>query len=756
MANQAKVHIRPDGSLGTCEAEYQCKYAREDPRGPHFDTFEEAAMWLETEAEALEDCKMLVEGWGEEEGLTPGLMEAHNITPWTLHRFNPDKYPNPGLEGQPTKKEVVEQQEEVAEEPVEASVPEIIEPAEAITGAGADATPESTKVAHGNPEPSTEETDSAAETVAVASGATMPDSDVPERDRGGWINPEDGQFTFDFDVSAMRIERPMHDLGSGMYWEPETYEQMVDEAVKYASWDEEELCRSFVAQAELDDSGLDGYMPVSGHANSVLDGWVMRNIDKPVDQEAADAALEDWAATPRGRGRFATNVDNIDSDNGFLNTRGGSMVIEYDIPSSVYLSEGDYINAAYGDEYDGYAWARMEIEETRGWTQDSTRQQDYIDSSTYAGYVERKPAANDYETDTLTRVIDPDGSVAVVAGNGQLTQKVAKRKYHSQEYAEYYRDYRWSERERKEVNDFLGGEYYDDEVFSKRERAALNKIRRFNYQSSVINSQITELLESKSDEDVDKLDALCERIDCGNPDYLKSFLAEGLLDGSLKIRSKGFAPTLDDIVPGNPSRDSMFGALRSLDRITSRNEGYSGRGSLDDVFEAAAARVVIKYDNPDGPMSVRRHAPSRRSTILSTFTPKECQRDESLMYMKGNHAGFSLSRSANRTDANSLKYDTGSARYGNDFVVTYEDEGGATRFGYAPQGAVDGTVDIVHLPASATLVDKDGFEFPDPYYLKAARAEYFFGGTEFKPGDLENIVVNDDDSTTSRFKLRLW
>ena len=72
MANQAKVHIRPDGSLGTCEAEYQCRYAREDPRGPHFDTFEEAAMWLETEAEALEDCKMLVEEWGEEDGLTLG------------------------------------------------------------------------------------------------------------------------------------------------------------------------------------------------------------------------------------------------------------------------------------------------------------------------------------------------------------------------------------------------------------------------------------------------------------------------------------------------------------------------------------------------------------------------------------------------------------------------------------------------------------------------------------------------------------
>lgn len=185
MANQAKVHIRPDGSLGTCEAEYQCRYAREDPRGPHFDTFEEAAMWLETEAEALEDCKMLVEEWGEEDGLTPGLMEAHNITPWTLHRFNPDKYPNPGLEGQPPKKEEVEQQEEVTEELVEASVPEIIEPAEAITEAGVDVTPESTKVAHGNPEPSTKETDSAAETVAVASGVTMPDSDVPERDRGG-------------------------------------------------------------------------------------------------------------------------------------------------------------------------------------------------------------------------------------------------------------------------------------------------------------------------------------------------------------------------------------------------------------------------------------------------------------------------------------------------------------------------------------------------------------------------------------------
>lgn len=49
-----------------------------------------------------------------------------------------------------------------------------------------------------------------------------------------------------------------------------------------------------------------------------------------------------------------------------------------------------------------------------------------------------------------------------------------------------------------------------------------------------------------------------------------------------------------------------------------------------------------------------------------------------------------------------------------------------------------------------------GLSFLTPYYLKAARAEYFFGGTEFKPGDLENIVVNDDDSTTSRFKLRLW
>jgi hypothetical protein len=699
-------------------------------------------MWLETEAEALEDCKMLVEEWGEEEGLTPGLMEAHNITPWTLHRFNPDKYPNPGLQDQPLKEEV-EQHDEATEEP-----------AEVIREVEPDTAHEPTEAAHVNPEPSIEETESTAEDTAVVSETPTLDSDVPERDRGGWINPEDGQFTFDFDVSAMRIERPMHDLGSGMYWEPETYEQMVDEAVKYASWDKDELRRSFEEQAELDDSGLDGYMTGPGHPNRVLDGWIMRNINKPVDQEDADRALAMWADTPRGHGRFATDVDNIDNDNGFLNPRGGSMVIEYDIPNDIYLTEGDYINAAYGDEYDGYAWALMEIEETRGWTSDSTRQQDYIDSSTYAGYVERKPARNDYETDTLTRVIDLDGSVAVVAGNGQLTQKVARRKYHSQESAERYRDYRWSERERKEVESFLGGEYYDDEVFSKRERAALNKLRRFNYQSSVINSQITALLESKSDEDAAKLEALCERVGCGNPDYLKSFLAEELLEGDLKIKSKGFAPTLDDIVPGNPRRDSMFGALRSLDRITPPTDSHMTR---EDAFRAVADRVVIRYGKPDDGRYIGGHfEPSRRSTILSTFTPKECQRDESLMYMKGNHAGFSLSRSANRTDANSLKYDTGAARYGNDFVVTYEDEGGATRFGYAPQGAVDGTVDIVHLPASATLVDKDGFEFPDPYYLKAARAEYFFGGTEFEPGDLENIVVNDDDSTTSKFKLRLW
>ena len=65
-------------------------------------------------------------------------------------------------------------------------------------------------------------------------------------------------------------------------------------------------------------------------------------------------------------------------------------------------------------------------------------------------------------------------------------------------------------------------------------------------------------------------------------------------------------------------------------------------------------------------------------------------------------------------------------------------------------------LDIIHLPKDATMRDQNGFEFPAPYWTKAARAEYMFGGRAFQEGDVEHIIVNDDSTTNSKYTLELF
>lgn len=315
-----------------------------------------------------------------------------------------------------------------------------------------------------------------------------------------------------------------------------------------------------------------------------------------------------------------------------------------------------------------------------------------------------------------------------------------------------YRAYRWDAQEREQLRDVYEDLSQDPEnahlELTAPQKDALNSLRKLQYQSVAVSGVMDYYIRNEQEDDkYNALVALQSRLGIeGDPTdpYFSNVIVEGLKSGKYKMASDTLEPTLDDIVPGDPGEDGVTPRLRVL-------RGRSARGgSYTDMAQAVSRRSYL----PNVSTTVNPADVSQAETLAAAFAGRATARQESLTYKRSNMQDSSLSNSANGFEEYWWESDDASRSY--DFVMTYKDESGDTRFAYAPQGNHEGTLDVVHLPKEATFKDADGLEYPDPYFLKAARAEYFFGGAAFKPGDLENIVVNDDSSTTSKYDLKLW
>lgn len=743
---KGQYHINDDNRRLPCSAEHQCKFAS---NAPHFNTPAEADSWLELEALSRHNYDMALDTFGED-GLSPEIFETLGVTPWTLYSRDPENYPYPG-------------------DPAELVTDEVEEPAGASQEAPKVESTATLTNSIGNvsfididlnvpPAKDTEKVEEPSQPIPMATleeaidNFHIVDIDIAPppappveaeqlsgeepagygRDSAGWLDPDTGQFALDFDVSSMRIERPIYSLDDDRYWEPETDVDMVREALMYAGWDDEDVDevlewrRNMLSDLEEEGQDVSEEMKAVGYSSLT---WITRNFDKPLDEDEAERARKVWSDSPQGRGRvemFETidplGQDKDETDSGY--------VMEFGIASPYIPEDGELLHSLPQTPDGDMNYPLRE------------------DDSQFAGSVVRE------KDKSITKYIDDGGYVAININphSDVVTQRTAIRRYGSQEDAVMYRAYRWDAREREQLRDVYEDLSQNPEnahlELTAPQKDALNSLRKLQYQSVAVSGVMDYYIQNEQEDDkYNALVALQNRLGIeGDPTdpYFANVIVDGLKSGKYKMASDTFEPTLDDIVPGNPEEDGVTPRLRVL-------RGRSARGgSYTDMAKAVARRSYL----PNVSTTVNPADVSQAETLVAAFAGRATARQESLTYKRSNMQDSSLSNSANGFEEYWWESDDASRSY--DFVMTYKDESGDTRFAYAPQGNREGTLDVVHLPKEATFKDADGLEYPDPYFLKAARAEYFFGGAAFKPGDLENIVVNDDSSTTSKYDLKLW
>lgn len=743
---KGQYHINDDNRRLPCSAEHQCKFAS---NAPHFNTPAEADSWLELEALSRHNYDMALDTFGED-GLSPEIFETLGVTPWTLYSRDPENYPYPG-------------------DPAELVTDEVEEPAGASQEAPKVESTATLTNSIGNvsfididlnvpPAKDTEKVEEPSQPIPMATleeaidNFHIVDIDIAPppappveaeqlsgeepagygRDSAGWLDPDTGQFALDFDVSSMRIERPIYSLDDDRYWEPETDVDMAREALMYAGWDDEDVDevlewrRNMLSDLEEEGQDVSEEMKAVGYSSLT---WITRNFDKPLDEDEAEQARKVWTETPQRRGRvkmFETidplGQDKDEADSGY--------VMEFGIASPYIPEDGELLHSLPQTPDGDMNYPLRE------------------DGSQFAGSVVRE------KDKSITKYIDDGGYVAINISpySDTVTQRAAIRRYGSQEDAVMYRAYRWDAREREQLRDVYEDLSQNPEnahlELTAPQKDALNSLRKLQYQSVAVSGVMDYYIRNEQEDDkYNALVALQSRLGIeGDPTdpYFSDVIVEGLKSGKYKMASDTLEPTLDDIVPGDPGEDGVTPRLRVL-------RGRSARGgSYTDMAQAVSRRSYL----PNVSTTVNPADVSQAETLAAAFAGRATARQESLTYKRSNMQDSSLSNSANGFEEYWWESDDASRSY--DFVMTYKDESGDTRFAYAPQGNHEGTLDVVHLPKEATFKDADGLEYPDPYFLKAARAEYFFGGAAFKPGDLENIVVNDDSSTTSKYDLKLW
>lgn len=743
---KGQYHINNDNRRLPCSAEHQCKFAS---NAPHFNTPAEADSWLEIESLSQHNYDMAIETFGED-GVPPELFETLGITPWTLYSRDPENYPYPGDPAELVTDEVEEPAGASQEAPKVESTATLTNSIGNVSFIDIDLNVPPAKDTEKAEEPSQPipmatleeaidnfhivDIDIAPPPAPPVEAEQLSGEEPAEygRDSAGWLDPDTGQFALDFDVSSMRIERPIYSLDDDRYWEPETDVDMVREALMYAGWDDEDVDevlewrRNMLSDLEEEGQDVSEEMKAVGYSSLT---WITRNFDKPLDEDEAEQARKVWSESPQGRGRvkmFETidplGQDKDETDSGY--------VMEFGI-ASPYIPEDSELLHSLPQTPDGDM--NYPLRE---------------DGSQFAGSVVRE------KDNSVTKYIDDDGYVAININphSDAVTQRAAIRRYGSQEDAVMYRAYRWDAREREQLRDVYEDLSQNPEnahlELTAPQKDALNSLRKLQYQSVAVSGVMDYYIRNEQEDDkYNALVALQSRLGIeGDPTdpYFSDVIVEGLKSGKYKMASDTLEPTLDDIVPGDPEEDGVTPRLRVL-------RGRSARGgSYTDMAQAVSRRSYL----PNVSTTVNPADVSQAETLAAAFAGRATARQESLTYKRSNMQDSSLSNSANGFEEYWWESDDASRSY--DFVMTYKDESGDTRFAYAPQGNHEGTLDVVHLPKEATFKDADGLEYPDPYFLKAARAEYFFGGAAFKPGDLENIVVNDDSSTTSKYDLKLW
>ena len=751
---KGQYHINNDNRRLPCNAEFKCEFAS---NAPHFNTPREADDWLEMEALSRSVYDTMAEEFGKE-NLDPQMMASMGVTAWTLHARDPENYPYPG---DPAELVPIEESKPLDEPHVE---PVKVESTATLSGSIGNVSFIDIDLNVPSPPPSEEAAEVSQpipmETLEAAIDnfhivdidiAPPPPTEEPEtpaqeepaeygRDSAGWLDPETGQFALDFDVSSMRIARPIYDIDDDRYWEPETDDEKAAEALRYAGWEDDDVAEALAKRMELRDEEESGYTQgwVASDVRHAVPSWIARNFDKPIDEVEAEEALKAWGETAQGRGRVST-YESIDALDGDREENETNCIVEFDIVDE--FSEPDTLltgTPVQGEANEGWAFVQ------------SMAENDYnFEGGDYSLYAERN------DDGSITRYVDKDALVAVNIDplHQYVSQQVAKRKYGSKEDEVAYRAYRWDAKEREQLkayHEFLTSDsVFADLEMTPQQKDALNSLRKLQYQSAVIDNLMEDYV-SDSTYNMDKDDALIDlkmRLKYDgyhdSDDFIRH-VQEGLMSGNYKIDSDSDSPTLSDIKKGNRSRDGWNNRLKSLRGRTARG------GSYTDMSNAVAKRSYV----PNVSTVKKPDEVTQAETVMAAFAGRTIARQEALTYKRGNMAGVTLD---NASRGWSQAWDKGIDKSrNNDFMVTYTDEEGRTRFGYAPQTKRDGTLDIVHLPAEATLVDADGLEYPDPYFIKAARGEYFFGGTAFKPGDVENIEVNSDSSTTSKYDLKLW
>ena len=222
----------------------------------------------------------------------------------------------------------------------------------------------------------------------------------------------------------------------------------------------------------------------------------------------------------------------------------------------------------------------------------------------------------------------------------------------------------------------------------------------------------------------------------------EDYMVASIYAGKKTLDTDSPYPTLSNVVPGDKEYDS-------LSAHTSNFTGWSSKSIDKSVLKKVTSRTYEPksvYHREDG---------GWRGYYQAAVHGLGSPREEAMLYMHSNIRGRTLSSVAkNSFEQSSAQLNT--SRDNSDFLVKYVDEDGDTRFAYAPQPEKDGVLDIIHLPKDATMRDQNGFEFPAPYWTKAARAEYMFGGRAFQEGDVEHIIVNDDSTTNSKYTLELF
>lgn len=696
MSTARKFHINIHGEVAKCDAKKQC---RRRQQGPHFEDVASANLWRQTEAESEVRYDELLQVFDTDKfDLTPELAESYGVSGWTLHKVNPDKYPNP-------------ETGEFAKDYLKDEEPP-------------------TKVAEPTVEP----------VAAPAPVVDLPEGVQEISDRHGQV-----LLSFGFDAETDTVKVPP------MYPREAPYDrfQIIGAAdVLQGSLEES-------AQA-LYESEVENGVP-EHTARLILDdedlviSWAMSEMNDPIDMKAFVDARAGWAQSALVAGRVTSRVqiDNPDSD-----SAGDGLVYEYGVPDSYteepregteldtpVFASGAKLSGIDKGRWEAYVAERNDVQDLMGLCKET---QAYKANPTYAQYTSYNES-----TGEAYRIIDENTGTKLVLDteDRSLSQKTASRRYGSVGDMNRYGGYRWDRKERAQVKDylnsFLGGSEYSESPFRGYEHRNADNIRRLQCQVSAIASIAREVEGMDADAQKEIYKAHKYYPNGRHKDVsFEDYMVASIYAGKKTLDTDSPYPTLSNVVPGDKEYDS-------LSAHTSNFTGWSSKSIDKSVLKKVTSRTYEPksvYHREDG---------GWRGYYQAAVHGLGSPREEAMLYMHSNIRGRTLSSVAkNSFEQSSAQLNT--SRDNSDFLVKYVDEDGDTRFAYAPQPEKDGVLDIIHLPKDATMRDQNGFEFPAPYWTKAARAEYMFGGRAFQEGDIEHIIVNDDSTTNSKYTLELF